>query len=53
MDLRINAVPTLLFFKDGKLLTTNVSVNGHLFLEKGRRIGGFNEHTLREIVKII
>ncbi len=52
-ELNINAIPALIFFKDGKLLNKNLEVNGETLINKGVMIGYFNELILKEIIKQI
>ena len=47
--LNIYAVPTLLFFKDGKLLDKDIIINGEIFVKKGIMIGATGELILKEI----
>ena len=48
--LNVNAVPTLLFFKDGKLLDKNIKVMGEIMVNKGIMIGATGELILKEII---
>ncbi len=50
-ELNINAIPALIFFKDGKLLNKNLKINGETFVNKGVMIGAFNELILKEIIE--
>ena len=50
-ELNINAIPALIFFKDGKLLNKNIEVYGESLVNKGVMIGSFNKLILKEIVK--
>ena len=50
-ELEIHAVPTLLFFKDGKLLDKNIAVSGETLVDKGIMIGATGELILKEIIK--
>ena len=50
-ELNINAVPALIFFKDGKLLNKNIKVYGESLVNEGIMIGSFNELILKDIVK--
>jgi thioredoxin 1 len=52
-ELNINAVPALIFFKDGKLLNKEITVYGEILVKKGILIGAFNESILKEIIKQI
>jgi thioredoxin 1 len=47
----ITAIPTLLFFKDGKLLEKNISVQGREAVKSGIMVGAAGEDMLRQIVK--
>ncbi len=46
----ISAIPTLLFFKNGKLLDKDITVNGQVLVRGGLMIGAAGEPILREIV---
>lgn len=48
--LNIYAVPTLLFFKDGKLLEKNIKVKGETLVNNGVMIGATGELILKEII---
>ena len=48
--LRINAVPTLFFFKDGKLLEKNIEIQGQVVVNNGVMIGAAGELILKEII---
>lgn len=50
-ELNINAVPALLFFKDGKLLDKDIEIDGEILVNNGIMIGFFNEQILKEIIK--
>ena len=50
-ELDIHAVPTLLFFKDGKLIDKNIDVKGETLVNKGIMIGATGELILKEIIK--
>ena len=52
-ELKIHAVPALIFFKDGKLSNKDIAINDELFLKKGILIGAFNEVILKEIIEQI
>lgn len=52
-ELKINAVPAFIFFKDGKLLNKNIKVYGESLVNQGIMIGSFNELILKDIVKQI
>lgn len=52
-EFNINAVPALLFFKNGKLLNKNIEINGEIFVNKGVMIGSFGEQILKEIIEKI
>jgi len=47
----ITAIPTLLFFKDGKLLEGTLEVQGQPLVQNGLMVGAAGEPILREIVK--
>jgi thioredoxin-like negative regulator of GroEL len=49
----INAIPALLFFKDGKLLDKNLEINGEILVKKGVMIGSFDENILKELISQI
>ena len=46
----ITAIPTLLFFKDGKLLEGTIQVQGQTLVNNGIMIGAAGEPILREII---
>ena len=50
-ELNIYAVPTLLFFNNGKLLDKNIKVKGETLVNKGIMIGATGELILKEIIK--
>lgn len=50
-QLKIYAVPTLLFFKDGKLLDKDIAIQGQTVVNKGVMIGAAGELVLKEIIK--
>jgi len=52
-ELNINAIPALIFFKNGKLLDKSLKINGEIFVNGGVMIGAFNELILKEIIKQI
>jgi len=52
-ELNINAVPALIFFKDGKLLDKDIELEGQTLVNKGVMIGSFNELIMEEIIKQI
>ncbi len=52
-ELKINAIPALIIFKDGKLLNKNIKLYGELIVNKGITIGSFNEEILKEIINQI
>ncbi len=52
-ELNINAVPALIFFKDGKLLDKDIKINGVTLINRGVIIGAVNELILKEIIKQI
>ncbi|MFX1236661.1 MAG: thioredoxin family protein [Promethearchaeota archaeon] len=49
--LNIYAVPTLLFFKDGKLLDKNIELHGETLVNNGIMVGAAGELILKEIIK--
>ena len=49
--LNIYAVPTLFFFKDGKLLEKNIEIQGQTVVTNGVMIGAAGELVLKEIVE--
>ena len=48
--LDITSVPTLLFFKDGKLLEKDIGIDGQTLVKKGIMQGTTGELILREII---
>ncbi|TXT60386.1 MAG: Thioredoxin C-1 [Promethearchaeota archaeon] len=50
-DLGIHSIPTLLFFKDGKLLDNDIEIKGKPIVNQGVMIGAAGELILREIIK--
>ena len=46
---RINSIPTLLFFKEGKLLEKKIEV-GQALVQNGMLVGSWGEAVLREII---
>ena len=50
-ELNIYAVPALIFFKDGMLLSQNIKVNEEILVKKGVMIGAFSELILKEIIR--
>lgn len=51
--MNIFAVPALIFFKDGKLLDKNITINGEIVVNHGVMIGSFNELILEQVLKQI
>ncbi|HEY0087425.1 MAG TPA: thioredoxin family protein [Candidatus Lokiarchaeia archaeon] len=47
----ISAIPTLLFFNDGKLIEKNIEVQGNLVVQNGMMIGAYGEPILRDVIK--
>jgi thioredoxin 1 len=47
----ITAIPTLLFFKDGKLLEKNISVEGRETVKNGIMVGAAGEDMMRQIIE--
>ncbi len=50
-SLGITSVPTLLFFKDGKLLEKEIKIEGYIMVKNGVMIGATGELILKEIIK--
>ncbi|MHA1671693.1 MAG: thioredoxin family protein [Promethearchaeota archaeon] len=48
--MNIHAVPTLLFFKDGKLLEKNIEIYGRVVVNNGVMLGAAGELILKEII---
>ena len=48
--LNIQAVPTLLFFKDGKLLDKDIGIDGEILVNKGVMVGAYGDIILKEII---
>ncbi len=46
----IQAIPTLLFFKDGKLVEKNIEVNNQALVADGKMVGAAGEPILRKII---
>lgn len=49
----IQAIPTMLFFKDGELLEGVIEVQGQSLVKNGMMVGAAGEDVLREIIKKI
>ncbi|MBD3197931.1 MAG: hypothetical protein GF317_22965 [Candidatus Lokiarchaeota archaeon] len=49
-ELKITAVPALLFFNNGKLLNKSLEINGEMVVKDGIMIGSFNSELLEEII---
>jgi len=49
--LNVYAVPTLLFFRDGKLLDNDIKIHGETLVNKGVMIGATGEIILKEIIE--
>ncbi len=47
----ITAIPTLLFFKDGRLLQKNISIQGQDAVKNGIMVGAAGEEMMRKIIK--
>ncbi|MBD3254462.1 MAG: hypothetical protein GF383_05180 [Candidatus Lokiarchaeota archaeon] len=47
----ITAIPTLLFFKEGKMLQGTITVQGQPLVRDGMMIGAAGEPVLREIIE--
>jgi len=52
-NLNIYAVPTLLFFKDGKLLEKDIEIQGQTIVNNGVMIEATGELILKEIIEKI
>jgi len=52
-EFNINAVPALLFFKNGKFLNKNIKINGEIFVNNGVMVGSFNETIIKEVIQQI
>ena len=50
-SLNIYAIPTLFFFRDGKLLEKDIMVKGQKLVNKGIMVGAAGELILEEIIK--
>jgi thioredoxin 1 len=50
-ELNIHAVPTLLFFKDGKLLDKTIGIDGEPLVIKGVMMGAVGDIILNEIIR--
>ena len=46
----ITAIPTLLFFKDGKMLEGTIEVQGQPLVQNGMMVGAAGEPVLRQII---
>jgi thioredoxin 1 len=49
----ISAIPTILFFKDGKLLDKTISMDGRNFIQNGKMVGAAPEDTLLKVIEKI
>ena len=49
--LGVTNVPTLLFFKNGKLLDHNIEIDGYTIVKNGVMVGTAGEIILEEIIK--
>ncbi|MHA1804799.1 MAG: thioredoxin family protein [Promethearchaeota archaeon] len=47
----ITAIPTLLFFKDGKLLDHEIIIQNRSLVKRGMMVGAVGEDILREIIE--
>jgi len=47
----ITAIPTLLFFKDGKMLDHDIIIDGQTLVRRGIMIGAAGEAVLRKIIE--
>jgi thioredoxin-like negative regulator of GroEL len=47
----ITAIPTLLFFKDGQLLSKNISLDGRALVKNGIMVGAAGEDVMRKIIE--
>lgn len=52
-DLEINAIPALIFFKNGKILDRSLTLYGENLVNNGVLIGSFNKQILKEILEKI
>ena len=48
--MNISAVPTLMFFKDGKLLEKNIEIYGRVLVNNGIMVGTVGDLILEEII---
>jgi thioredoxin len=46
----IYAIPTLLFFKEGKLVEDSIMIEGQKAVERGKMVGNWGERNLREVI---
>ena len=51
LKLNVQVVPTLLFFKDGKLLDKNIEIIGETMVKNGVMIGATGELVLQKIIE--
>ena len=49
----ITAIPTLIFFKNGKLVEKDIEVDGRALVKKGLMVGAAAENVLRQIIEKI
>ncbi|MEJ2250429.1 MAG: thioredoxin family protein [Candidatus Lokiarchaeota archaeon] len=49
----ITAIPTLLFFNNGKMLEGSIEINGQAVIRNGIMVGAAGEDTIRKIVEKI
>ncbi len=49
----VHAIPTLLFFKEGKLIEENVIIDGEKAVENGKMVGNWGEKRIREVISKI
>jgi thioredoxin 1 len=49
----IHAIPTLLFFKEGKLIEENIIIDGQRAVENGKMVGNWGERNIREVISKI
>ena len=49
----ITAIPTLIFFKNGKLVEKDIEVDGRALVKQGLMVGAAPENVLRQIIEKI
>ncbi len=50
LEMNINVVPTLFFFKDGKLIENHIKVKGEIVVNNGIMFGAVGELILEKII---